>query len=43
MRSLVEVVDGVSHAIDVPLLGGIAVAGALWRWTPLGLAEMTKR
>ncbi len=45
--SLIDILDGVSHAIDivthprfyVPLLSGIAVAVALWRWMPAGDAR----
>jgi hypothetical protein len=44
MLSLTDVLDGVSHAIDVlkhprfyvPLLIGIGGAAALWRWMPAG-------
>jgi hypothetical protein len=47
MWSVTDVVDAVSHAIDVvkhprfcvPLLGGIAIAAALWRWMPAGDAR----
>jgi hypothetical protein len=44
MWSVTDVLDGVSHAIDVvthprfymPLLGGIALAAAVWHWMPAG-------
>jgi len=44
MWSVGDILDGVSHAIDVvthprfyvPVLGGIAIAAALWRWMPAG-------
>ncbi len=47
MWSITDVLDRVSDAIDVithprfyvPLLGGIAIAAALWRWMPAGDAR----